>query len=68
MVMTIEPIKGGLEETTKGLEAVEEIEEQEPIINLIYEGAMMIDLLCSLDESDDKMSDDDVEILDDLCN
>jgi hypothetical protein len=29
---------------------------------------MAIDLLCSLDESDDEMSDDDVEILEDLYN
>jgi hypothetical protein len=42
------------------------LEEQETTINLLDEDDMVIDMLCSLEESDDKISDDDVEILDDL--
>jgi hypothetical protein len=68
MGMVMEPMHGGLEETTKGLEAVKDIEEHEPAINLIDEDAMVIDLLCLFDESDDEMSDDGVDILDNLCN
>jgi hypothetical protein len=67
MDMAMEPINGGLEETTKGLEAVEEIEEQNPTINLIDEDDTVIYLLCLLNESDDKISDDNAEILDNLC-
>jgi hypothetical protein len=57
------PVNVGLEETTKGLDAVEE---EDTTINFLDEDAMVIDLICSLDESNDKMSDDDIEILEEL--
>jgi hypothetical protein len=44
------------------LEAVEE----DTTLNFLDEDALVIDLRCSLDESDDKMSDDDVDMLEEL--
>jgi hypothetical protein len=52
--MAIKPTNRGLEEATKGLE---EHEEQDTTINCIDEEAMVTNLMCSLDESDDEMSD-----------
>jgi hypothetical protein len=68
MDMFIEPTNRGLEEATNGLEEEDEHEEQDTTINLIGEEAMVIDLLCVLNESDNDMYDDDVDILEDFCN
>jgi hypothetical protein len=66
--MAIEPTNRGLGEATKGLEEEDEHEEEDTIINLIDEEAMAINILCLLDKSNDEMSDDDVDILEDLYN
>jgi hypothetical protein len=56
MAMTIEPTNRGLEEAKNGLEEEDKHEEQDTTLNLIPH------------ESDDEMSDDDADILEDLYN